>query len=43
LDEKGIDIITAQGIEAGGHRGTFLDSEPLPLIGSMSLIPQNSR
>ena len=40
LEEKGIDIITAQGIEAGGHRGTFLETEPFPLIGSMSLIPQ---
>ncbi len=40
LHEKDIDIITAQGIEAGGHRGTFLENEPLPLIGSFSLIPQ---
>ncbi|RDC64205.1 NAD(P)H-dependent flavin oxidoreductase [Adhaeribacter pallidiroseus] len=40
LAEKDIAIITAQGIEAGGHRGTFLENEPLPLIGSFSLIPQ---
>ncbi len=40
LEQLGIDSITAQGIEAGGHRGTFLADEPLPLIGSMSLIPQ---
>lgn len=40
LEEKGIDIVTAQGIEAGGHRGTFLETERLPQIGSMSLIPQ---
>lgn len=40
LDSKGIDIITAQGIEAGGHRGTFIESENLPLVGSMALIPQ---
>ena len=39
LDQIGIDIITAQGIEAGGHRGTFLDNEALPMIGSMSLVP----
>jgi len=39
-DEKGIDIIVAQGIEAGGHRGTFLEDEPLPMIGLMSLVPQ---
>jgi nitronate monooxygenase len=40
LDEKGIDIICAQGIEAGGHRGTFLENDPLPLIGTMSLVTQ---
>lgn len=38
LQESGIDIITAQGIEAGGHRGSFLDQD-VPQIGSMSLIP----
>lgn len=40
LETLGIDVITAQGIEAGGHRGTFLFDEPLPQIGAMSLIPQ---
>lgn len=40
LDDAGIDIITTQGIEAGGHRGTFLDDDPLPMVGLMSLIPQ---
>lgn len=42
LEQKGMDVITAQGIEAGGHRGTFLTStdQPIPQIGSMSLIPQ---
>ncbi|MCE7043920.1 nitronate monooxygenase family protein [Dyadobacter sp. CY312] len=40
LESIGIDVITAQGIEAGGHRGTFLFDEPLPQVGSMSLIPQ---
>ncbi|MEO8765295.1 MAG: nitronate monooxygenase family protein [Ginsengibacter sp.] len=43
LDEIGIDIITAQGLEAGGHRGTFLEGIPLPMIGSMSLIPLLSK
>jgi nitronate monooxygenase len=38
LEEQGIDIITAQGSEAGGHRGTFLPTEQLPLIGSISLV-----
>jgi nitronate monooxygenase len=42
LEKKGMDAITAQGIEAGGHRGTFLTSsdQSIPQIGSMSLIPQ---
>ncbi|MDQ3292511.1 MAG: nitronate monooxygenase [Bacteroidota bacterium] len=40
LEQKGIDIITAQGTEAGGHRGTFLDITPLPLIGTLSLASQ---
>ena len=39
LRDKGIDIITAQGIEAGGHRGTFLH-EDVPQIGLMALLPQ---
>ncbi|HZG24537.1 MAG TPA: nitronate monooxygenase, partial [Chitinophagaceae bacterium] len=38
LDENGIDMITAQGIEAGGHRGTFLEDRPLPMIGLIPLI-----
>jgi len=40
LDETGIDVITAQGIEAGGHRGTFFFDEPLPQVGLISLLPQ---
>ncbi|WP_221390878.1 nitronate monooxygenase family protein [Dyadobacter sp. NIV53] len=40
LESIGIDIITAQGIEAGGHRGTFLEDEPIPQVGTFSLIPQ---
>lgn len=39
LEQRGVDLITAQGIEAGGHRGTFLEEDPLPMIGSMSLLP----
>jgi nitronate monooxygenase len=39
LESKGIDAIVAQGIEAGGHRGSFLPQSPLPQIGSMALIP----
>ena len=39
LEQAGIDIITAQGIEAGGHRGSFLE-EGLPQVGLFSLLPQ---
>lgn len=39
LDEKNVDIITVQGIEAGGHRGSFLEEEPLPQVGLMALLP----
>ncbi len=28
----------AQGIEAGGHRGTFVDNDTLPAIGLLSLL-----
>jgi nitronate monooxygenase len=39
LSDKGIDMIAVQGIEAGGHRGTFLH-ERLPQTGLMALLPQ---
>lgn len=39
LEQKGIDLICVQGIEAGGHQGTFL-SETLPKIGGLSLLAQ---
>jgi nitronate monooxygenase len=40
LQEQQIDMITVQGIEAGGHRGTFLDNIPLPQVGLISLLSQ---
>ncbi|WP_068469268.1 NAD(P)H-dependent flavin oxidoreductase [Candidatus Protochlamydia phocaeensis] len=40
LEEAGIDIICAQGGEAGGHRGTFIGEAKDALIGTLSLIPQ---
>ena len=40
LNQTGIDIIIAQGWEAGGHRGTFQVSREDFGIGSMALIPQ---
>jgi nitronate monooxygenase len=39
LEKSGIDIICVQGIEAGGHRGTF-DAENVPHIGGLSLLSQ---
>jgi nitronate monooxygenase len=37
LEKSGIDIICVQGIEAGGHRGSFVD-ENIPEIGGLSLL-----
>ena len=39
LEQSGIDIICAQGIEAGGHRGSFA-SEQVLQIGGLSLLAQ---
>jgi nitronate monooxygenase len=41
LENSGIDIICVQGIEAGGHRGSF-DNEDIPQIGGLSLLSQVS-
>jgi nitronate monooxygenase len=38
-EERGADIICAQGAEAGGHRGTFIGSMEESMIGTMSLVP----
>jgi nitronate monooxygenase len=40
LEAVGVDIIVAQGSEAGGHRGTFLDVKDEPMIGTIALVPQ---
>ena len=39
LEESGVDVIVAQGIEAGGHRGTFLGTFDQGSVGSMVLLP----
>lgn len=39
LEENGCDAVIAQGIEAGGHRAMFLDSDVASQIGTMALIP----
>ncbi|WP_128331736.1 nitronate monooxygenase family protein [Apibacter sp. HY039] len=43
LENLGIDIICVQGIEAGGHRGSFVNEDILddiPKIGGLSLLSQ---
>lgn len=39
LEAAGIDMIVAQGSEAGGHRGTFAGDPYSSLIGTMALVP----
>lgn len=40
LEATGVDMIVAQGAEAGGHRGTFLGDAADGLVGTMALVPQ---
>lgn len=40
LQNHGADIIIAQGLEAGGHRGMFLTHEITSQLGTMALVPQ---
>jgi len=40
LERAGCDAIVAQGAEAGGHRGTFLDGDVATQVGTMALVPQ---
>jgi len=40
LEEAGCDAIIAQGLEAGGHRGTFLRNKVDAQVGTMALVPQ---
>lgn len=39
LEAAGIDMIVAQGSEAGGHRGTFVGDPYSALIGTLALVP----
>jgi len=41
LEKVGVDVIVAQGAEAGGHRATFsvYYGDELPLVGTMVLVP----
>ncbi|WP_010092994.1 NAD(P)H-dependent flavin oxidoreductase, partial [Burkholderia ubonensis] len=36
----GADALSAQGAEAGGHRGTFIGAADDALIGTLALVPQ---
>ena len=40
LEEHGVDAVIAQGVEAGGHRGMFLTSEPASQLSALVLVPQ---
>jgi nitronate monooxygenase len=40
LEAHGADAIIAQGLEAGGHRGTFLDHDLDQQVGTFALVPQ---
>ena len=41
-EQAGMDMVIAQGSEAGGHRGsfTYVAGDQVPLVGTMSLVPQ---
>lgn len=43
LESCGADLIIAQGMEAGGHRGTFLSHDLNGQMGTFALVPQIAR
>ena len=40
LEAHGVDVIIAQGFEAGGHRGMFLSDDLAAQVGTFALVPQ---
>ncbi|MBD3736221.1 MAG: nitronate monooxygenase [Pseudomonas balearica] len=40
LQEHGVDLVIAQGLEAGGHRGIFLSEDLTTQLGTFALLPQ---
>ena len=40
LESQGVDAVIAQGLEAGGHRGHFLDHDLTRQLGTFALLPQ---
>lgn len=39
-EAHGVDIVIAQGLEAGGHRGIFLSDDLTTQVGTFALLPQ---
>ena len=40
LEAHGVDVVIAQGLEAGGHRGIFLSDDLTTQLGTFALLPQ---
>ena len=40
LERRGVDVVIAQGLEAGGHRGHFLTDDLTLQAGTFALVPQ---
>lgn len=40
LEARGVDAVIAQGVEAGGHRGMFLNLDLALQVGTFALLPQ---
>lgn len=43
LEARGVDVVVAQGLEAGGHRGSFLSEDLNTQAGTFALVPQIAR
>lgn len=39
LEESGVDVVLATGMDAGGHRPSFLERAEDSLVGTMALVP----
>ena len=40
LEHTGVEAVVAQGVESGGHRGSFLGDFNASMIGTIALVPQ---
>lgn len=40
LQQQGVELVIAQGLEAGGHRGIFLSEDLTTQLGTFALLPQ---